>query len=247
MKRLNSIKTTSIGTALLAAGMCFYVANITVADSSMEKPPKTGAASGERTGASSTAQGSLSKWEQNFIEKAAADNVAEVQFARLAKERGELSSVKDFAQRVMDDRSKENSQLVALGSRNGITLPEIASTSGSPATGTTGASGSYNPPESSPSSPESQAKSAIGSVAKDQLNTQDQEYQRLSKLSGSEFDKAYIRHEIDQHKKAIQDYERAANEAKDSELKNFASNTLPTLRNHLRMAQDLQQQPDRRM
>jgi putative membrane protein len=64
------------------------------------------------------------------------------------------------------------------------------------------------------------------------------EKDRLSKLSGADFDLAYIKHMVTDHKKDVAEFQKESNSAKDSDLKNFATNTLPTLQEHLRLAQD---------
>lgn len=63
--------------------------------------------------------------------------------------------------------------------------------------------------------------------------------QRLSKLSGSKFDGAYIRFAVNSHKKAIKAFENEAKEGTDPGLKTFASQTTPTLQEHLSMAQSV--------
>jgi len=60
---------------------------------------------------------------------------------------------------------------------------------------------------------------------------------KLSKLSGAEFDRAYMKQMVDDHKKTIASFQRASKSAKDAEVKAFASGTLPTLESHLQMAQ----------
>lgn len=60
---------------------------------------------------------------------------------------------------------------------------------------------------------------------------------RLGKLSGADFDRAYMKHMVDDHKKDVSDFKKAAGSAKDTELKGFASKTLPTLEEHLQLAQ----------
>ena len=55
----------------------------------------------------------------------------------------------------------------------------------------------------------------------------------LSKKSGREFDKDYMKMMIDDHKKDISDFEDASKDAKDSDIKGFAAKTLPTLQMHL--------------
>lgn len=71
--------------------------------------------------------------------------------------------------------------------------------------------------------------------AKDQAT-----YDRLSKLHGADFDRAYINDMVNDHKKDIAEFEKEANGGKDQSLKTFAQNTLPTLRDHLQMAQSTQ-------
>ena len=60
---------------------------------------------------------------------------------------------------------------------------------------------------------------------------------RLAKLSGAEFDRAYMKHMLDDHKKDISEFEKASKSAKDAEVKDFAARTLPTLKSHLQTAQ----------
>jgi putative membrane protein len=55
----------------------------------------------------------------------------------------------------------------------------------------------------------------------------------LSAKSGADFDKAYVSNMIDDHKKDIKEFEDAAKNCKDADLKAFAAKTLPTLKMHL--------------
>jgi putative membrane protein len=61
--------------------------------------------------------------------------------------------------------------------------------------------------------------------------------EKLSKKSGHEFDKAYMDHMVKDHKKDVKEFQKHAKSAKDPELRNFASKNLPTLEEHLRLAQ----------
>jgi putative membrane protein len=63
------------------------------------------------------------------------------------------------------------------------------------------------------------------------------DYDRLSKLSGADFDREYMKHMVSDHKKDVSDFRKEAKSGKDTEVKNFASTTLPTLEQHLQMAQ----------
>jgi putative membrane protein len=60
---------------------------------------------------------------------------------------------------------------------------------------------------------------------------------RLGKMSGAQFDRAYMSHMVDDHKKDVADFKKASTSAKDSDVKGFASKTLPTLQEHLQLAQ----------
>ena len=60
---------------------------------------------------------------------------------------------------------------------------------------------------------------------------------RLVRLSESEFDREYMQHMVRDHRKDVADFRKAAKDLKDGEVKQFAAITLPTLEEHLRMAE----------
>ncbi len=59
----------------------------------------------------------------------------------------------------------------------------------------------------------------------------------LIKKKGKDFDKAYMNMMVKDHKKDISNYQKAANDLNDQDLRNFAAQTLPTLQKHLDSAQ----------
>lgn len=61
---------------------------------------------------------------------------------------------------------------------------------------------------------------------------------KLTKLSGAEFDHQYMSMMVKDHKKDVSEFEKETKQARDSDLKSFAQSTLPTLRDHLKMAED---------
>lgn len=63
-------------------------------------------------------------------------------------------------------------------------------------------------------------------------------FDHLNMLSGAEFDKAYMQHMVADHQTDIAEFEKAANSATDSELKAFASKTLPILQQHKQLADE---------
>ena len=68
--------------------------------------------------------------------------------------------------------------------------------------------------------------------AKDQAT-----YDRLSKLSGAQFDKEYMADMVKDHKADVAEFQREADRGTDPDLKAWAAKTLPTLQQHLSMAQ----------
>jgi putative membrane protein len=92
---------------------------------------------------------------------------------------------------------------------------------------------------------------------------QQKTFDRLSKLSGSEFDREFMKTMVTDHQAAVRDFETHArshgnsattnttgrqkpapdntkvNYARDTDTVAFANETLPTLKNHLEMAQNI--------
>jgi putative membrane protein len=63
-------------------------------------------------------------------------------------------------------------------------------------------------------------------------------YDKMSKLSGAAFDKAFAKEMVADHKKDIAAFKKEAKKKNDPAAE-FASNTLPTLQKHLEAAQKL--------
>jgi putative membrane protein len=74
-------------------------------------------------GGTTTQRMALSPTDRRFIMEAALGGMAEVELGRLAAERGSSDAVKQFGQRMVDDHSRANSELMQLVSGKGITLP----------------------------------------------------------------------------------------------------------------------------
>jgi|GraSoi_2013_40cm_1033754.scaffolds.fasta_scaffold10122_3 putative membrane protein len=67
-----------------------------------------------------------------------------------------------------------------------------------------------------------------------------QTYDRLAKLSGPEFDRAYAQEMVKDHQKDISEFKRGETAAEKPALKQFAQHELPTLQSHLELAQRMQ-------
>jgi putative membrane protein len=68
---------------------------------------------------------------------------------------------------------------------------------------------------------------------------QKKEYDKMSKLNGAAFDKAFAQHMVADHKKDIAAYQKET-KSKNQTVAAMASETLPTLQKHLQTAQSLQ-------
>lgn len=148
--------------------------------------------------------------DKDFVMKVAKDGKAEVELGNLALTKASSEDVKQFAQRLIDDHSKANDELTQLAQSKGITLP-----SASPADKPTGTEKSVD------------AESTAT-------------MERLNRLSGAEFDREYIRLMVMDHDKAVTLFEKqASGKDGDAEIKSWAEKTLPTLREHQRMAHEL--------
>ena len=67
-------------------------------------------------------------------------------------------------------------------------------------------------------------------------------HQRLQHLSGAQFDSSYIQGQITSHQKAATLLEWEIDSGENNQIKQFASQTLPVVFQHLQMAQTIQSQ-----
>ena len=138
----------------------------------------------------------LSSSDRKFVMEAALSGMAEVELGRLAVERGASAAVKQFGQRMVDDHTRANEELMQLVSGLGITAPALDAKHRAPIS-------------------------------------------KLSRLSGAEFDRAYIKQMVTDHQKAVSLFQREAGRGGHAGLKSFAAGKLPALQEHLRMAREM--------
>lgn len=140
---------------------------------------------------------SLSSSDRGFMKKAAEGGMAEVELGQLAVQRASDPQVKQFAQRMVNDHGKANSELKQIAASKNVDLPT------------------------------------------DLPASVKRERDKLSKLRGAEFDREYMSHMTSDHKKDTSLFPSTAKSAKDTDVRQFASTTLPTLEEHLQMAQSI--------
>jgi putative membrane protein len=184
----------------------------------------------------------LDKDDSSFLKDAAHDGAMEVQVGRLAVDKTTNPDVKQFAQRLIDDHSKANSELMALASQKGVVLPTMSDmavvdtnrTATDQATATSQAMDKQAPADTSATT-QRHARVDSDAMLKDQ-----KEISKLSGLSGDAFDRAFIDEQVKGHEKDVKEFEKVSTKAKDPDIRAFAAKTLPTLREHLQMARDIQ-------
>jgi len=64
---------------------------------------------------------------------------------------------------------------------------------------------------------------------------------KLQNVSDAQFDRQWLKMQVDHHKKDVKEFQRHANRSMDSHVKAFAEKQLPILQQHLQTAQNLQQ------
>ena len=67
---------------------------------------------------------------------------------------------------------------------------------------------------------------------------------KLKGLSGNQFDKTYVQMQVKAHEKAVSLFEAYAAAGENDDLKDWAEDTLPTLKEHLKEANDLNAKVD---
>jgi putative membrane protein len=132
-----------------------------------------------------------------FMRHAAAASLAEIQAGRIALGKASSAQVKQLAQRIIDDHTKANDQLMSIAQRKQVSLPSAP------------------------------------------MPMQKQEADHLKTLSGAEFDRAYAQAMVTDHRKAIKMFGMESQNGTDPDLKQFASATLPALKQHLQMAEEI--------
>jgi putative membrane protein len=70
--------------------------------------------------------------------------------------------------------------------------------------------------------------------------SQQKQIDDLTQLSGADFDKQYVKDQLDAHKGAVKLFQKEIDDGQDSDVKQFATRMLPILQHHLAMVEALQ-------
>lgn len=68
---------------------------------------------------------------------------------------------------------------------------------------------------------------------------QKEKAEQFSQLMGKDFDRAYMRYMLKEHKQDVEAFEQSANELKDDDVQQWANETLPILKEHLKVAKTI--------
>jgi putative membrane protein len=206
MKRMYSMQTAliaiSIGIAMSIANLAGGISVSNPDDQAQPPPSGSAALEAQPTQNSRMAQGAesasaLSAQDRQFIDKAGAGGLAEVQEAGLAREKAASADVKRAADELKKDHDAANAELKRIAASYGVELPK---------------------------EPTQDRKELL---------------EKLRKLSGAEFDREYMRAGIAAHENTVALFEKTAKDTRNSDMRRFAMNTLPTLKKHLNMMKEL--------
>jgi|GEM_PF-1937261 len=192
---------------------------------------------------------------QNFVEMAATTDMKEIHAGELALQKSDNADVKSFAKKLVSDHKKADKKLRAIAEKKNLNFPDTNSL----AMRMSGHGRTNNWHHNSNGNENAADMNSEGLITggpdhhilkgaellqyKTQMKTNDVEAGErpvmLETLAGQEFDRAFAAKMVKGHEQAIRKFETAADNLTDADLKKYAEKTLPTLRKHLKMAQEL--------
>lgn len=135
--------------------------------------------------------------DQDFANKAAQGNRAEIQLGQLVAGKTKDPNVKKFAQMMVKDHTDALSKLQLVAQSKNMTLPD------------------------------------------DMPDDAKQLQSKLSGEQGKQLNKDYMASMVQDHQQDVQEFQDAAQSVKDPDIKQWVTNTLPTLEKHLSKAKQI--------
>jgi putative membrane protein len=135
--------------------------------------------------------------DKKFTRDAALDGMIAVQLGKLAAEKASRDDVKQFGQKMVEERTKVNDQLKEVAGQENVEIPD-----------------------------------ALDSKHQSRID-------KLSKLSGEDFDKAFVKELLKDNDADVRDFNAEAQNGSNAKIKTFASNMLPTLQQQLESVKSL--------
>jgi putative membrane protein len=176
---------------------------IVVAGAACERSTTTDIEPGVRGTSGEIAPQPASSNLQNFAERAAIANMAEIRFGELAKTHAQSADVKQFGEMMARDHENALTDLRQAASAEHIQIP------------------------------------------RDLDDEYSDLYQRLSGLSGPEFDREYMKAMVDGHEDVEDMLDRRGHIRRNDRVGEWAATTLPHVQEHLSRAKQIQDNLDR--
>ena len=244
MKMLSNLTEMNAKTKLafsLCTVLAMSAASVRADDDKDKGTPDSGTKSEIGT-ASQAGQGAgqLDRMDEKFVRDSARGGKMEVHMGKMGVEKAQDSQVKQFAQKLIDDHTKANAELQQFAAKKGITLPQDSDSLTSTGTSNTDKDSSAVGAPGNDSGTTSTSPEGKGGPGRDRGATSggDSGMQKLHGLTGTEFDREFIQMAVKHHEKDVREFEQASQRVQDQELKSWVSKTLPTLREHQKMAHE---------
>jgi len=164
-------------------------------------------------------------------------NQNEIEMANLAKENASSDAVRRLAGRIYTDHSRADDQVLAFARSHHIELPVAAQRAElnqmqmdeAHAKAVGSAAGEYT-----------RSISGTGGAGTADQDDHDSTIAKLRNLKGAEFDREFVNAMVVDHQKTIDRLTKARSEIKDRDTLALIDKLLPTLKQHLSMAQKVQ-------
>jgi putative membrane protein len=143
------------------------------------------------------AKESRNSGDKEFVNKASACGLAEVNLSQLAVRFAQNASVKQFAQRLIADHNRANQELTQFANRRSIPLAKT-------------------------------------------MNEKHQKlYDKLTKMTGKDFDQTYMEAMVKDNEEAVKLFEKESKDGKDEAMKAWAGKLTPILKRHLEKSREI--------
>jgi predicted outer membrane protein len=140
----------------------------------------------------------LNAQEKQFLNKAAMDNMQEIQAGKMAQQKSTNDQVRQLGQDLENDHTTAQDQLKTLAQKYNYNIPQ-----------------KLDP-------------------------AHQQSLDKLSGLSGNQFDREFVAAQVRDHQKAVKEFQDMSQRAQNPDVRQYASDNLTVLQKHLNEAQTAQ-------
>jgi len=221
--------TLLAGAAILAAGPAAFAQTQQQRAQAVQGQTPQGQTGAAGTAPAATANRAEVVTGQEFMRLASMSDRFEVASSRLVERKSQNAQLKQFAEHMVRDHTKTTQELQQL-------IQQV------PGSGAGAATPLPNGRESQGTAQSGQITNAQGGPQHEGLDQQHTALlQQLEKADGAEFDRLYVRQQVAAHQQAVDLFSNYSQSGDNPLLKQWAAKTLPTLQEHLQLAQKLQQ------